>query len=125
MRTPGRRETGLCVAEHPPTGNILACRLADTLPAYPTRMTLFHPEDAVRRKKVLGLEHKIIYAFYRPKASVMAHTGYYTKSISFLYFTVFSNHLSLRKRPHHQLSNMKLHCLLVETMKTIMLDKVK
>lgn len=51
MRTPGRRGTGLCVAEHPPAGNILAYRPADTLPAYPTRMTLFHPEDRVKRKK--------------------------------------------------------------------------
>lgn len=51
MRTPGRWGTGLCVAKHPPAGNTPACRLADTLPAYPTRTTLFHPEDKVRRNK--------------------------------------------------------------------------
>lgn len=81
MHTPGRMGTALCVAEHPPAGNILACRPADTLPAYPTRMTLFHPENGVGRKKkiVLGLEHKIISALYRRKASVTAHTGYYPK----------------------------------------------
>lgn len=49
MRTPGQTGTGLCGAEHPPTGNILACRPADTLPACPTRMTLFHPEEGGKK----------------------------------------------------------------------------
>lgn len=42
--TPGQTGTGLCEAVHPPTGNTLVYRPADTLPAYLTRTTWFHPE---------------------------------------------------------------------------------
>lgn len=50
---------------------------------------------------VLGLENKIVYAFYKIRASVK-----FKKMIFLSFYSIF--HLSLRKQSQYQLSKMKL-----------------